>query len=147
MNNKIGRKIYYDKVFGNVIQVVAQINGLAPTTTVDEDITRYKTLSERNRDTFDMIQLTYGQYDQDFSTCVDYTVDIATKKLVFKYADPNNPNPPYRAPLTESVDAMGAELATMKLKDIEQQTIIDGLGTQLTQAKLEIIALKGGTTI
>ncbi|GAC44321.1 arsenate reductase [Paenibacillus popilliae ATCC 14706] len=34
--------------------------------------------------------------------------------------------------------------AQMKLKNIQQQSVIDGLGTELTKAKLEIIALKGG---
>ncbi|WP_234399633.1 XkdW family protein, partial [Paenibacillus popilliae] len=41
-------------------------------------------------------------------------------------------------------DVFGQALAQMKLKNIQQQSVIDGLGTELTKAKLEIIALKGG---
>ncbi|WP_374020486.1 XkdW family protein [Paenibacillus thiaminolyticus] len=47
-------------------------------------------------------------------------------------------------PRPSQTDMLGQELAQMKIKNIQQQTVIDGLGAELTRAKLEIIELKGG---
>lgn len=44
------------------------------------------------------------------------------------------------------LDTLGQELAQMKIKDIHQQNIIDGLGRELTNAKIEIMQLKGAQT-
>ena len=50
-------------------------------------------------------------------------------------------NPPSQLSQT---DMLGQELTQMKIKNIKQQSVIDGLGAELTKAKLEIIDLKGG---
>lgn len=40
-------------------------------------------------------------------------------------------------------DLLGQELAQMKLKDIQQQQVINSLGAELTAVKLDLINLKG----
>ncbi|RJG23398.1 XkdW family protein [Paenibacillus thiaminolyticus] len=50
-------------------------------------------------------------------------------------------NPPTQ-PL--QTDVLGQELTQMKIKNIQQQSVIDSLGAELTKAKLEILQLKGG---
>ncbi|WP_374020471.1 XkdW family protein [Paenibacillus thiaminolyticus] len=47
-------------------------------------------------------------------------------------------------PQPSQIDMLGEELAQMKIKNIQQQSVVNGLGAELTKAKLEIINLKGG---
>lgn len=104
---KIGRRIYFDKDTGNVIVDVGERRGSVVPTTTEQDIKNYTALSERNRDSFDYIELEYGQYAQDFAECNGYRVNPETKELEFSYPDPNAPEEPkepvYQAPLSEEV--------------------------------------------
>lgn len=102
---KIGRRIFYEKETGNVILEVGEREGFVTPTTVEQDIEMYKVLSERNRDTFDYIELEYGQYAQDFAESNGYRVNPETKELEFSYPDPNEPEaePVYQKPLTVEV--------------------------------------------
>lgn len=104
---KIGRKLFYDKVTGNTIIDTGERQGSVVLTTVEQDITTYTALSERNRDTFDVLELEFGQYSEDFAQCNGYRVNPETKELEFSYPDPNVPVeeqvPVYRPPLSEQV--------------------------------------------
>ena len=104
--NKIGRRIYYDKATGEVLIDTGERQGDVIPTTIEYDINVYKRLSERNRETFDYIELEYGQYAQDFTECNGYRVNPETRKLEFSYSDPNEEEPQesvYQAPLSEEV--------------------------------------------
>lgn len=61
----------------------------------------------------------------------------------FIYVEPPKPEP-VRPSL---VDVLGQEIAQMKIKNIQQQTIIDGLDREIMNAKLEIMQLKGAQTV
>lgn len=50
-------------------------------------------------------------------------------------------NPP---PQPSQTDMLGQELSQVKIKNIQQQNVIDSLGAELAKAKLELIKLKGG---
>lgn len=103
---KIGRRIYYDKTTGNVLVDTGERQGYVVPTTIEYDIQVYKILSERNRDTFDYIELEYGQYAQDFAECNGYRVNPATKEIEFSYPDSNDEEsqqPVYQPSLSESV--------------------------------------------
>lgn len=114
---QIGRKIYYELATGNAILDTGERKGDVIETTVEQDISIYTVLTERNRDTFDYIELEYGQYAQDFAECNGYRVDVATKSLQFSYPDPNQPtaDPIYIKPLTEQVTDLQAQNAQMLL--------------------------------
>lgn len=105
---QIGRRIFYDKATGNVIQDTGERSGSVVDTTIEQDIAVYPALAERYRDTFDVIELEYGQYAQDFATCTGYRVDVETGTLEFTYPDPNAPEEPpvYQKPLSEEVAAL-----------------------------------------
>ena len=116
--NKIGRKIYYDKATGNVILDTGEMMGAVVETTVDQDIATFTALSERNRDTFDVLQLEYGQYAQDFAECNGYRVNPETKQLEFSYPDPNATEPQeavYQKPLTEQLKETQQAVAELTL--------------------------------
>lgn len=86
---QIGRKIYYDTNTGNTIVDTGEKIGSVTATTIEQDIDVYTDLSIRNRDTFDVLELPYGAYSQDFAECNGYRVNVETKTLEFSYPDPN----------------------------------------------------------
>lgn len=116
--NFIGRKIYYDKVTGNVILDTDEMVGFVTPTTIDEDFETYKALKERVRDTVGVIQLEYGQYAEDFAQCNGYLVNPETLELEFSYPDPNATEPQepvYRKPLSEELEETKQAIAELTL--------------------------------
>lgn len=116
---QIGRKIYYEITTGNIIIDTGEKQGLVVATTVEQDVTTFAALSERNRDTFDALELPFGAYAQDFAECNGYRVNLETKTLEFSYPDPNQPDveQPYQKPLTEQI----AELKSAN--EVTQETV------------------------
>ena len=101
--NRIGRKIYYDKLTGNVLLDTGERVGFILPTTIDQDFESYEVLKERVRDTVGVIQLEYGQYAQDFAQCNGYRVNHETLELEFSYPDTNATEPQepvYQKPLS-----------------------------------------------
>ena len=81
--NKIGRKLFYELATGNIITDTGERQGSVVATTIDQDIAVFTALSERNRDTFDYIELSFGAYAQDFAECNGYRVNLDTKAIEF----------------------------------------------------------------
>ena len=103
----IGRKVYFVVETGEVILITSQKRGLwAEQTSYEKDLVTFPALSERNPETFDVIELEYDQYAQDFLECDGYRVNPQTLELEFSYPDPNEPEAqqPYIKPLSESVN-------------------------------------------
>ncbi|WP_153123291.1 hypothetical protein [Peribacillus tepidiphilus] len=112
--NQIGRKIYYDIATGNIIMDTGERQGSVIATTVDQDIATFTALSERNRETFDVIELEFGQYAADFAQCNGYRVNPQTLELEFSYPDPNATEPQepvFVKPLTEQVKELEVSTA------------------------------------
>ena len=109
---QIGRRVYFDVITGNVIADTGERQGNVIPTTIEQDVAVYTVLSERNRDTFDVLELEFGQYAQDFAECNGYRVNPDTKQIEFSYPDPNEiepSEPVYQAPLSEEVDRLKQE--------------------------------------
>lgn len=90
---QIGRKIYYEKSTGNVIEDCGERNGLVKETTEDEDFQAYMSLQGRTKDSVGVIQLDYGQFTDKFNTCTGYCVDITknpinASAIVFSFTTP-----------------------------------------------------------
>jgi len=117
--NTIGRMIFYDLETGDVLVDTYERVGMFTPLTADEQIERYKVLSERNRESFGVLELDYGALAKDFAACNGYRVDIASGALVFSYPDPANPEQPpvYRKPLSEEVE-------TLKAADLDNKEAI-----------------------
>lgn len=95
---QIGRKLYYDKTTGNVIQDTGERSGNVIETTQEQDFADYASLSEQNPETVGMIQLVYGQYLEDFRIATAYQVNVDREglSLLFSYPDPV---PPQKRPI------------------------------------------------
>lgn len=102
----VGRMLFYDIESGEVIVDTGTWLNVKKKKNVEEQIVTYKALSERNRESFDVIELEYGQYEQDFAKSIGYRVNPETKELEFSYPDPNEPEveQPYQAPLSETIN-------------------------------------------
>lgn len=103
---EIGMVIFYDIKTGLIILNTGEYKDSVIKKSIEQQIETYKELSERNHDTFDYIELEYGQYRQDFEECGgNYRVNPETKTLEFSYPDPNEPvvEQPYQPPLSEKV--------------------------------------------
>ena len=128
---KIGRRIYYDIATGNVILDTGERQGLVVATTVEQDIATYKALSERNSDTYDVLELEYGQYQQDFAESNGYRVNTETLELEFTYPDPNEPEAPqeFRKPLSEEVEELKVAQSTTDstLLDFMETILLGGM--------------------
>lgn len=112
---KIGRRIYFEIITGNIIVDKGEMQDSVIATTIDQDITTFTALSERNRETFDVIELPFGAYTQDFAECNGYKVNPTTKVLEFTYPDPNTPIAPqvFIKPLTEQNKELSDQLVQL----------------------------------
>lgn len=104
----IRRKLYYDKLTGNILAHIPEQSNVVNVreTTIEEDFSTIKNLSERNEDSVGLLWLDYGQYSQDFAESNGYRVNPETKEIEFSYPDPNEEEPQepvYQAPLSEEV--------------------------------------------
>ena len=115
---EIGKKIYYEKDTGNAILVTPEHTGDVAESTIDQDFEKYEILKQRVRDTVGVIQLEYGQYEQDFAQCNGFRVNPETKQLEFSYPDPNateSQKPVYQKPLTEQLKETQQAVAELTL--------------------------------
>jgi hypothetical protein len=100
-------------------------------TTVEQEIETFKVLSERNRDSFDVLELPFGAYAEDFRQCNGYRVNPETLELEFSYPDPNATEPQepvYVKPLTEQIEELRQENITTLLALTEVYEMIIGGG-------------------
>lgn len=79
---EVGRKIYYDKLTGNVILDTGERAGDVLETTVEQDFQVYKVLSERNPETVGVIQIPYGQDREKFGV-YPFHIDIVTEQIIW----------------------------------------------------------------
>lgn len=116
---KIGRKVYYDKLTGEVIKDTGEKVGKVTQTTIEQDITAFTALSERNRDTFDVIELEYGEYSQDFQEGRLIGVNLETKTPIFEYPNPENPSEPIvvEKPLSTEIEELKQENTLLKAQN------------------------------
>lgn len=101
MNQPTKKRVFFDKTTGDVFFEVNMQSDYP----LENDILSFNPLRERHSSTFDVVELEFDQYAQDFIECVGYRVNVETKTLEFSYPDPNEPNleQPYQAPLSEKV--------------------------------------------
>ena len=151
--SNVGRKVYFDIITGEVLVVTSEMEGDVLGTTVEQDINIYKVLSERNIDSFDVIELEFGEYAKDFMSSNKYSVNVDTKELLFNYPNPNDPDeePIFRKSLGEEVEELKnaqsiteSDLAVIVMESMNDKLKISQLENDLGNAVLEIMTMKIG---
>ncbi len=79
---KIGRKIYYEGLTGNVILETGERMGDVSETTAEQDFALYKALQVYVPEQVSVVQLEYGQ-DVDKFGLYNYSVDTANGQIVW----------------------------------------------------------------
>ncbi|MCM3413510.1 hypothetical protein [Metabacillus litoralis] len=83
---RIGRRIYYDIKTGSVLAETGEHSGAIYKKTIEEDISTFKILTERNRESFEFIDLPFGAYKNEFSNQENnYRVNPTTQEMEFNY--------------------------------------------------------------
>ncbi|CAM3029842.1 hypothetical protein HP548_29425 [Paenibacillus taichungensis] len=134
MNNAIGRRLYYLKTTGEVIQDTGERTGWVVETTVEQDFATYLALQERVPDTVGMIQLGYGAYDADRAEGGIITrIDLDKLEPLFAYPDPVDPETPQ-----EPRPALSKEVDALKQADLQNKEAIAALYEMQLGADLEV---------
>ena len=79
---QIGRKIYYEKLTGNVILETGERMGDVVETTTEQDFEMYVALQQYVPEQVGCVQLDYEQYKDNFGVH-NYSVDIANNQLTW----------------------------------------------------------------
>lgn len=109
----VGRMIFYDKTTGQIIVNTGEWESVKISKTVEQQIETFKVLSERNRDTFDVLELPYSAYAKDFREARLIGVDLEQKIPIFEYPNPENPDVPI-----VSDKPLSVEIAELKQENI-----------------------------
>jgi hypothetical protein len=129
--NKISRKIYFDKLTGNVLVDTGEMSGDVRETTTEEDFAIYTALSGRNPATVGCLRIPYGQ-DRDKFAKYAYHVDPATEKIVWDLTPP------------QQEEEQRKQTLEQKVVQLERENI--DLMLALTQVYEQLLALQDGGT-
>lgn len=99
---EIGRRIYFDKLTGNVLYDSGESTGSVVRLTVEEEIPLVKVLSERVRESFKVIELDFSEFSSDFKEATSYKIDTDTEEILFNYESVED-RPKYTEPLSKEV--------------------------------------------
>ena len=127
MIRKIGTKIYYCLLTGNVIKIIGDMQGCIRETSFDEDIEIYTELKERDINTVGLLQFSYGEYPKLSKDSTGVMVNLETKELIFSYEE--LPTPPQEP--TE------IEIMQEKISQLEEK--INKLQNSINEMNLAIL--------
>lgn len=113
---KIGTKIYYCLLTGNVIKIIGDMQGYVKETTFDEDIEIYTELKERNKSSIGLLAFKYEEYPKLSKGSTGVMVDLETKELIFSYEElPTPPQEPTEIEkIKEKISILEAENESLK---------------------------------
>ena len=116
MIRKIGTKIYYCLLTGNVIKIIGDMQGCIRETSFDEDIEIYTELKERDKNSIGLLQFNYGEYPKLSQNASGVMVDLETKELIFSYEElPQEPIEPTEIEIIQNkISILEAENETLK---------------------------------
>lgn len=78
---KIGTKVYYCLVTGNVIKIMGDMEGFVKETSFDDDFKIYPELKERDKDSVALMKFEYGEFAQKYKHATGFSVDLDSKEL------------------------------------------------------------------
>lgn len=139
---KIGKRVFYDIRNGEVVAIIGERSGHVRPTTIEEDIESFPALMERNRETFDYLDLEYGAFREDFSRGKLVAIDLETKELKFLYYEDEESEP--TKPLSVQVEELKREskMTLMALAEKHEESLELQKENERLQ-RLSLVALQG----
>lgn len=139
---EIGKRVFYDIRNGEVVAIVGERSGHVRPTTIEEDIDSFPKLQERNRETFDYLDLEYGAFQEDFSRGKLVAIDLETKELKFVYYEDMETKP--TKPLSVQVEElkMESKMTLMALAEKHEESLELQKENERLQ-RLSLVALQG----
>ena len=124
---RVGTKIYYCNITGNVLKIIYEREGFVEGTSFEDDCKIYEVLSERNISTIDFIYVDFGMYFEISKGSTGVRVNLETKELEFSYgALPEVPQEPNEIDvIKDKIDILEAENKELKDSVVKTQTAID----------------------
>ena len=113
---KIGTKVYYCLVTGNVIKIMGDMEGFVKETSFDDDFKIYPELKERDKNSIGLLQLNYGEYPSLSKGATGVSVNLETKWLNFTYDKlPQEPQEPTELELMQNkINQLEEEINILK---------------------------------
>ncbi len=114
---QLGRRIYYLVSNGTLVLDTGEYAGYDKTkrTTKEEDFLIYPELSKYVFNEIEHIDLSFGEFSEEFTTCLSFRVNPQTKKLEFAYQSRDV----FEKPLVEQLKELKNE------RQLDQQRILD----------------------
>lgn len=146
---KLGTKIYYEKLTGNVIFTRGDMQGFVKESSFDEDYEMYSDLKKYEKNKIDLIELEYGKLSDELTKnkANSYKVDVSGEphKLVYEYInfDTGEPAEPPKS-LEELISEKAAEIAT---KIVEKAKVENALGVAELSLKIDEVDVKSSTAV
>lgn len=87
----LGRRIYYFKSSGEVIldsgEKIGNIKYISP----EEEVKIFKVFDGINANSYDYLELDFGQHSKEFLEASSYSVDTKNKKILFDFSEVEYP--------------------------------------------------------
>lgn len=120
---ELGMIIFYDNKTGEVLVNTGEYKDAKIKRTISQLIDIYEPLKQRSRDSFDYIELDYGQHKEEFSKMTGYRINVKDKSIIFSYEASDGTVIESDKPLIDLVTEMQKELrdyksAIMELGDL-----------------------------
>lgn len=90
----IGKRIYYELSTGNIVLDTGERSGDVVQTSVDQDYTLYHSLVDKVPESIGVIELEYGQYRDDFASCIGVRVVDGQLSFTYPTSEPTSPITP-----------------------------------------------------
>jgi hypothetical protein len=112
----IGRKIYYNKLTGQIIFDTGERTGTnIRDTTIEEDYQYVFELQNQNREITGVLQLKAGEFIEEFNDCIGYRVNPETIQLEFTFREDGSIEEPiFEKPYKEQIQALTGIVETLQ---------------------------------
>lgn len=132
----VGMIIFYDNKTGDILVNTGEYKDAKIKRTISQLIDIYEPLKQRSRDSFDYIELDYGQHKEEFSKMTGYRINVKDKSIIFSYQASDGTVVETDKPLIDKIVELQKELETTKSNIDEAQSAIIELSDLVLGAML-----------
>lgn len=110
----LGMIIFYDNKTGEALVNTGEYKDAKIKRTISQLIDIYEPLKQRSRDSFDYIELDYGQHKEEFSKMSGYRINTKDKSIIFSYEASDGTVVETDKPLIDKIVELQKELESTK---------------------------------